>query len=304
MEAVVLQVDDDDVVPPDGAQGDVVCRVCVGGPVKRAACLVKDAMACEEAQRFGRLLWTQGSEGIAALEGKLERRALQMLNEDFHVVRIDAGLFDRRPEQIAGFAREVLIERRARGHKNADALTTASTGSSDPLPRGRDRPGIAGTDDGIELPDVDAEFERIRGHDRKDFTVPKSPFDVAPLGRQVTSPIGHDASGIDAAGVYLRPVRYHGVAQIPEHDFHRVARLSEYDSGHTRAHEIGREHHGLLHVARTDPERFVHDRRIEEEEPPLSLWRAARVDELDVRGSHAEEPRSVLARVSDGCGGS
>jgi hypothetical protein len=60
-------------------------------------------------------LGVERAERFAALERQLERRALDVLDEDLRVVRIriDARLLDRRADEVLRLAREVLIERRS-----------------------------------------------------------------------------------------------------------------------------------------------------------------------------------------------
>jgi hypothetical protein len=107
-------------------------------------------VAHEKLERARGLLLIEGAERLAALEGELEGRALQVLDEDLGVVGIDPGLLDRRAEEVLRLAREELIERSARGDQDADAPPIAPSRAAEPLPRRRDAPGIARADDRIE----------------------------------------------------------------------------------------------------------------------------------------------------------
>ena len=158
------------------------------------------------------------AERLAALEGQLERRALQVLDQDLDVVRIDARLFDGRAEQERGLARQVLVERRARRDEDADALGAPPPGAAEALPRRRDRARVAGAHHGVELADVDPELERVRGDDAEDLAVAKAPLDVAPLLGEVAAAVGHDARRVDpCASVGALGSRRHRVAQVAEH---------------------------------------------------------------------------------------
>ena len=87
-------------------------------------------------------------------------------------------------------------------------------------------------------------------------------------------------------------------AQVPQHDFDVVARVSEDDRRHARPHEIRPEHDGLFDVTRADAELRVDDRRVEQKEATLRLRRAALGDEVDFFRLETEEARSVRARMS------
>ena len=138
----------------------------------------------------------------------------------------------------------------------------------------------------------------MRGHAAKYFSVSKTPLDVATLIGQIAPPVRHDAIGLDAATAAL--ANRHGVAQVAKHDLDGIPRLAEDDRRYARAHEVGREHDGLLHVTRANPERLVHDGRIEKEKPALPSGGAALVDELHLALLDAEEPCRVLTRIPDG----
>ena len=89
-------------------------------------------------------------------------------------------------EQVLRVARQVLVERVARADQDRDA---------DGSPRRPARPKrcqvagdgarIADADHGVEVADVDAELERVGGHDAQDLAVAQAVLDArgASLGR-------------------------------------------------------------------------------------------------------------------------
>ncbi len=91
----------------------------------------------------------------------------------------------------------------------------------------------------------------------------------------------------------------HRIPKVAEHHLDRVARLAEDEGGHPRRHEIGRQHHRLLHVAGADAQLLIDHRRVEEEKTPIAARGAALADEVDVVLGNAVEARGMLTGVAD-----
>jgi hypothetical protein len=290
-------VDDDEVVPAHGPEAHVVRGVGVGAPVVAVARGVHHAVTREVVERRARVRGLHHGVRLAAQEGQLERRALEVLDQDLRVRRVDARRLHPAVQQVVRVAREVLVERRARRDHHGDAPGAPPAGAAEALPRPRDRAGVARADDRVEVAHVDAQLERVGGDDAADLALPEAPLHAAARLGEVAAAVGHDRV-LDPRHLGREPV-----AEVLEHDLDRVARLPEDEGRHLRAHEVGGEHHGALQRARAHAELGVHDRRVEDEEPARAPRRPRLVDERDLVLGDAEEARGVLARVADRRGG-
>ena len=91
-----------------------------------------------------------------------------MLDENLHVVGIDARLFHGRADNVARLACHILVERDAGSDQHQDASIAAPARAPEPLPEPGDGAWVTSADDRIEITDVDAELERVRGNDGED----------------------------------------------------------------------------------------------------------------------------------------
>ena len=84
------------------------------------------------------------AESFVGRKRQLERRALQMIHQNFQIVRLHVGMFGRAPEKIIRMLDDELIERRGRRHQHRARSSAAAPGASGALPGGSDRAGISG----------------------------------------------------------------------------------------------------------------------------------------------------------------
>ena len=129
------------------------------------------------------------AEALVGLERQLEGRALDVIEQDLQVVRVDERVLRRGAEEVVGVPDHELIERRARRHQHRRGSAGAAAGAAGPLPRRGDRARIAGHDRRVERADVDAELERAGRHDRPHAALAQAALDLAPAQRQVAAAI-------------------------------------------------------------------------------------------------------------------
>src|SRR5580704_3677640 len=77
------------------------------------------------------------------LNGQFERRALQVIQQDFKIVRIDVSMLGRALEQVFGMLHNVLIDGRTRGHHDGERSCVAAP--SDPMSMPSSRALVATT---------------------------------------------------------------------------------------------------------------------------------------------------------------
>ena len=158
-------VDDHEVVRRDRPQADGVGRIRLVGPGPLAvgrgragAGPMHEPLLGQDAEN---LLHVVPAERLRRRERQLERRALDVIDEDVQVVGIDERALGRRVEEIRRVADDELIERRAAGHHHRRRAARPPPGAARALPRGGNRARIAGHHGHVERADVDAELERV-----------------------------------------------------------------------------------------------------------------------------------------------
>src|SRR6202521_4680464 len=145
-----------------------------------------------------------------------------MRAEDQQIVGVDQSLFRVSSKEVFGMVDEVLIERAARGHIDGGRGTPAPPRTPDLLPGAGDRPGVATENGRVQVPDVDAEFERIGADDATHRSVAQPVLDLAALQGQVSAAIAADRPGFaESIGERL--------LQIAEEDLHLQASAAEDD---------------------------------------------------------------------------
>src|SRR6185437_6526406 len=78
------------------------------------------------------------AKALVGTERQFKRGTLQMIHQDFEIVRLDAGMFGRAAEKIIRMLHDELIERRGGSHHYGAGGAAAASGAARPLPRGRD----------------------------------------------------------------------------------------------------------------------------------------------------------------------
>ena len=84
---------------------------------------------------------------------------------------------------------QVLIERAARRDIDRGRGAAPATGTTDLLPGAGDRPGITAQHRGIEMPDVDAELQRVGTDHAPHRSVAQAVLDLASLQREIPTAI-------------------------------------------------------------------------------------------------------------------
>ena len=141
-----------------------------------AAAPMHEALLGEHRQH---LLQVVPAERFAIGERQLERRALDVIDEDVEVVGIDERALRRAVEEIRRVPHDELIERRAGGDQHRRRTAGAAPGAAGPLPGRRNRARIAGHHRHVERADVDARA-RARWWTRPRAPHPsRSPFSIS-----------------------------------------------------------------------------------------------------------------------------
>ena len=180
------RIDDDEIVGRNRTQAHRVRRICFLHPVPVSS-------AAMEKSRFGQPFAQRGhvrfAEFFVGRERQLERRAFQMIHEDFQVVGLHVRVFRRPPEKIFRMLHDELIERRRRRHQHRARSSAPPPGAPGALPGRRNRTRISRHHARIERSDVDPQFQRIRRHHSAHAPFAQPAFDLASLARQISAAI-------------------------------------------------------------------------------------------------------------------
>ena len=284
-----LPVVDHEVVGADGAQAHAVRRVGVGRPEPPVAGPVEDPFLLEHPEQLFQVLV---AETFPLAEGQLEGGALEVLDQDLEVLRIDQTALGRPFEEVVRVLDDELVDGGRVRHQHRRRGSAAASRPSRLLPGGGDRSRVAGDHRDVEAADVDAQFQRVRGDDAEDAPVLDAVLDLPPLLRQVSAAVAADpvapvGSGLD---VLLQVLDEHlGLGPgAGEHDRLQVA-LQETPGDPAR----------LAHRRAADSEFGIHHRGVVEQEEAFRPGGAAPFHEGD--GTFGE-PLRQLARVGDGGG--
>src|SRR5882762_7852639 len=195
------------------------------------------------------------AEFVAQSDGQFERRAFQVIDQNFQIVRLNVGMLRGVSEKIVRMANDELIERRRRRHQHRAGASTAAAGAAGALPSGGDGSGISGHDHGVERTDIDAEFERAGRNHAADFSIAQAALDFAPLTRQI-------AATIAANGFRLSRQLRICLLQISEKNFRMQARVREDDRLQIAFQEFLHHARRFVDVAAPNAQRAIHDGRI------------------------------------------
>ena len=144
----------------------------------------------------------------------------------------------------------------------------------------------------VEVADVDAELERVGGHDREQLALGQPPLDLAPLRRRVAGAVGRDPLGeVGAAGVLEAQAR-EALDQL-----HAAARLQEADRAHLALHQRRR----AGSPPRPAPTRACPSFSSTSGGFHIAIWRSARGAPSRSTSSHLEpgQPLGELGGVGD-----
>src|ERR1041384_3230171 len=111
------------------------------------------------AQKLAEFTSVMRPELLAILNGQLKRGTLEMTQQNLEIVGIDMRMLRRAVEKVFRVLHNILIERRAGGHKPRGGRRLGSSGPPRPLPRRSDRTRISSHNYRIERADIDPQLE-------------------------------------------------------------------------------------------------------------------------------------------------
>src|SRR5690242_9980942 len=168
------------IVAGHGAQADGVGRVGLVGPViVFSGKMQKTGLSKTRAKirqiYFPKLfLWR---------DRQFKRRALQVINKNLQVVRLDERMLGRAAKEIIGMTQHELVERRGRRHQHGAGASAAAAGTSGTLPGGGNRARIACHYHGVERTNINSQFQRAGRDHAADLSITQAALDFTPLVR-------------------------------------------------------------------------------------------------------------------------
>ena len=229
------------------------------------------------------------TEPFAVLDRQLERRALDVADEDFQVVGIDLRVLRRGVEEVRRVLHDELIQRRTRRYQQRQRKRLTPPRPAGALPGRSDRPRIACHHDRIERTDVDPQFERVRRNNAHDLAFAQLLFDFTAFSRQVAAPV--------ASNRFRRKrAPFSGVLEVADENLGRQAAVCEDKRLLSAFEEAQRQPAGLGDVAPANPQLPVHHRRIVEREETLALGSPVR---FDLRHRLLDKLLGKLFRIGD-----
>ena len=220
------------------------------------------------------------TEGFLWCERQLECRALDVIDQDVRVVRIDERVLGRGVEEIRRIAHDELIERRARRHENRRRSSRPASGAARPLPRRGDGPRVARQDGHVQRADIDAKLQGVGRHDRPHAAFPEPPLDLP-------AAVGKVPPAIPADEVLLAGPRRQRVLQVGCEELGGQTALRKHDDLQPALEELEGDPPRLREIGAPDPELLVDDGRVDEHEELLPPRRAAVLDELEAAPGQA-----------------
>ena len=142
-------------------------------------------------------MYVYRAEFFVRRDGQFERGALQVIDKNFEIVRLDVGVLGRAAEEIVRMLDDELIERRRRSDEHGAGSAAAASGAARALPCGGDRAGVAGHHAGVERADINSQFEGIGGNHAADAAFAQAALDLAAFAGQIAAAIA--ANGFGAA---------------------------------------------------------------------------------------------------------
>ena len=185
-----------------------------------------------------------------------------------------------------------LIERGAGSDQESEGSLAAPAGTPGLLPHRGQRPRIPSQHDRAQLADIDAQLERVGGHDGADGPLTQAALDRSPLQRQVASPVAVHTVGV-ASGLG------HGVLQIPQHNLRRPARAGEDGGLDVVTDQARRGVGGLEGVGAANAEAGIHHGGVVEHDVFLSARRPIEIGR-DQPYRRLDEPLGQFLGIGDG----
>ena len=208
-------------------------------------------------------------------ERQFEGRALDVVDQDVQVVRIDQRVLRRRVEEIRRVAHDELVERRAATPPGPPPSGSPAARRGRPAARSRRScPGSPPARD-VERADVDAQLERVGGDHAAHGPLAQPLLDLAPPLRQVAAAVAADR----------RPPRPARRRSAPSGSVVRISVASRLWRRRSSAGAVFRNSSATARASRDvrppDAELPVHHRRVDEHEVLLAARRAALGHQLE-----------------------
>ena len=279
-------VDDHDVFGIDAPQTDFIGGVAFRRPVPAVGHTVQDPLVFEVIEK---LLQIFLSETLAFFEREFEGRAFQVMKQDEKVVGIHAAVLGRAGEEVVRMFDDELVHGAAPGDQNGKALSRATADPSGLLPGAGDGTRIADHDAGLQIADVDPQFQGVGAHHAHHLAIPQSRFDLAPQVGEIAAPVsGHEprVERLSPAEPVLQVFGQYLDVQAAGGENDRLDGVGDEVRGQLSGHGQG----GL-----PDTELAVHDRRVAENERFGGRRGAALCD-------HRDRPFEQVLRMLAGVG--
>ena len=119
-----------------------------------------------------------------------------MVQQDQEVVRVDPAVLRRAGEEVIGVLHDELIERRAPGDEERQALPRAPAGPARLLPGAGDGARIAAEDRRLQIADVDPQLQGVGRHDPHHLPAAEARLDLPAEVREVSPAVAGDELGV------------------------------------------------------------------------------------------------------------
>ena len=173
----------------------------------------------------------------------------------------------RGAEEIVGVLDHILVQRSGRGHQNGQRRVLAPSGAARLLPGAGDGAGIAAQHARREGADVDAQLQRIGGHDHVHLARSQAALDFATLGGQIAAAVAAHTAGkaVGGTGAFL---------EVPGDDLHLNPAFAKHDGGNIISQKPFGDAPDLVDHAAADAQLAVDHGRVVKHEMPLAHGRA------------------------------
>ena len=185
-------IDNHEIVAGDRAQADGIGGISFLRPVIIFAGAMQKARFGQPRAKF---LHIHIAKAVFGSDRQFERRAFQMIDENFQIVRLDERVFRSIAKKIIGIAHDELIQRRGGSHQHRARTAAAATRAARALPCGRNGPGIAGHHHGVQRSNVDAQLQRAGGNHAANLPVAQPALDFPALVGQIAAAISANVRG-------------------------------------------------------------------------------------------------------------
>ena len=215
------------------------------------------------------------------------RGAQEVLGIDLGAARVEDRGLHGPTEELVGMTAEELVQRVLAGDVDGQSAA-APTRPAPHLPQAGHGAGKGDAHRGVELADVDAQLERVGGHDAQKFARRQAALDLVALRRGVAGAVGRDP---------LAQLGGEAVDRVLEDELHPLARLHEADRPGAALHQLGEDLGGFVERGRPDPELLVEQRRVPHGHPALGPGGPVVLDQVE--GLEARQGLGQIDGVGD-----